>query len=51
MSHTPFIIAAYAITTALLVWCALTPLVQGKKLKQIITRQSLAKGEDDASGT
>ncbi|MFT7564346.1 MAG: heme exporter protein CcmD, partial [Bacteroidia bacterium] len=35
MSHTPFILASYAITTVLLVWCAVAPLVQGKKLKQV----------------
>jgi hypothetical protein len=51
MSHTPFIIASYIITAALLSWCALAPLVQGKKIKEAIFKRSHSEGDDHASST
>ncbi len=39
MSHTPFIIAAYSAAAVLLAWCALVPVIQGRKLaKQLRQR-------------
>lgn len=46
MSHTPFIIASYTIAAVLLVWCALTPLLQGRKLASQL-RKKLKITEDD----
>lgn len=40
MSHTPFIVASYAISAALLLWAAFAPVVnQRNLLKQLKSRQ------------
>ena len=41
MSHTPFILASYLISTAVLLWAAVSPVI-GKRgtLKQLKARQS-----------
>jgi len=38
MSHLPFIVAAYAIGTVVLTWCALAPLVKKKSIIRDIRR-------------
>jgi heme exporter protein CcmD len=38
MSHTPFILAAYAIGAVVLCWCALAPLVRKKSVSRDIRR-------------
>ena len=41
MSHTPFILAAYLIGTAILLWAAIAPVVKKRALlKQLKFRQS-----------
>jgi heme exporter protein CcmD len=41
MSHTPFIIGAYAISTLVMLWTALAPIVNKRGLlKQLKIRQS-----------
>lgn len=49
MSHTPFIVASYAITAVLLAWCAFAPVIQGRKLKQDISRRIKQTENEDAS--
>jgi len=40
MPHTPFIVAAFLITTAVLLWSALAPVVSQRKLvRQLRARQ------------
>ena len=46
MDHTPFIIAAYGITTVVLLWCALTPIVKLRRIrKQLAVRDHNESGE------
>ena len=45
MSHSPFIIAAYAVAAVLLAWCALIPVLQGRKLAKQL-RQRLQRMEE-----
>lgn len=49
MPHAPFIIAAYAIALVLLAWCALAPVMQGRKLKKTILQRIQLLEEDHAS--
>jgi hypothetical protein len=47
MSHTPFILAAYSFATILLAWCALAPLLRGRKLRSdIVSRIEYTRKED-----
>jgi heme exporter protein CcmD len=38
MDHAPFILAAYAIAAVLLAWCALSPVLGGRKLIERLRR-------------
>ena len=38
MSHTPFILASYAVGTVVLAWCAFSPWLQRKKTERDIRR-------------
>lgn len=49
MSHTPFIIASFGIAAVLLTWCALVPLVQGRKLAAQLRKTFKLKDDDHAS--
>jgi heme exporter protein CcmD len=40
MSHTPFIVAAYGVALVLLAWCALAPILRGRKMKRFILSRS-----------
>ena len=41
MSHTPFILASYVISAVVLLWAALTPVINKRALlKQLKTRQA-----------
>ena len=41
MSHTPFILASYLISTVVLLWAALTPVLQKRALlRQLKSRQT-----------
>jgi len=41
MSHTPFILASYIISTAVLLWAALAPVLQKRALlRQLNSRQA-----------
>lgn len=41
MSHTPFILASYLISAVVLLWAALTPVINKRALlKQLKTRQA-----------
>jgi heme exporter protein CcmD len=42
MPHAPFIIASYLTAAALLIWCAVTPLIQSKNLKRSIRARNHA---------
>jgi hypothetical protein len=49
MSHTPFIIAAYSTALVLLAWCALAPILSGRKMKRFILSRSQLMEDNDAS--
>jgi len=49
MSHTPFIVAAYSVALVLLGWCALAPIVKGRRLKRFILSRSNYGENNDAS--
>ena len=38
MSHTPFIVAAYAIGAAVLLWCAIAPLLRKNAVMRDVRR-------------
>ena len=40
MSHIPFIVAAYSIALVLMAWCALTPVLRGRRMKRFILSRS-----------
>ena len=46
--HAPFIIAAYAVAAVLLAWCALVPVIQGRKLAKQLRLKFQRMEEDDA---
>ena len=47
MSHTPFIVGSYLIALVLLGWCALAPVMQGKKMKRfILSRHTITEDKD-----
>lgn len=39
MPHAPFIIAAYGVAAVLLAWCAISPLLAGRKLTGQLRRK------------
>jgi hypothetical protein len=49
MSHTPFILAAYSIAVVLLGWCAVAPLVKGRRLRRFILSRGNYEEQKDAS--
>jgi heme exporter protein CcmD len=49
MPHGPFILAAYSIAVILLTWCAVTPLLHGRKLRRTILNRAKHMENDDAS--
>ena len=51
MSHTPFIVASYAIAAVLLAWCAFAPMLQARKLKRDISRRIEQTEGKDASNS
>ncbi len=46
--HAPFIIAAYAVAAVLLAWCALVPVIQGRKLAKQLRLKFQRMEETDA---
>jgi len=51
MDHAPFIIAAYSVAAVLLGWCALAPLLGGRKLRDQLRRTYQSKDTDHASNS
>ena len=49
MSHTPFIVAAYSVAVVLLGWCAVAPVVKGRRLRRFILSRSNYGEENNAS--
>jgi hypothetical protein len=49
MSHTPFIVASYLTALVLLGWCALAPVLRGRKLKRFILSRNRFTEKEDAS--
>ncbi len=49
MPHAPFIIASYVIAAVLLIWTALSPVIQSNKLKTKILERIKFQEEDHAS--
>lgn len=51
MAHEPFIIAAYAAAGALLAWCALVPVLRGRRLRRELRAVLAVHGGSHASDT
>ena len=51
MSHTPFILGAYAAGILVLAWCALAPVVRTRRLVRALRARNSAAGGSDASDT
>jgi hypothetical protein len=49
MSHTPFIVGSYLIALVLLGWCALAPVLRGRKMKRFILSRNTFTESEDAS--
>ncbi len=48
MSHIPFIIASYGVAAVLLAWCALIPVIQGRKLAKQLRHRFQRMEENNA---
>ncbi len=51
MSHTPFILAAYLITTAVLLWVALAPVVSNRNLVRRLKIRQLQRSQKQREET
>ena len=51
MSHTPFIIATYSFALVLLSWCAVAPLLHGRRLRKDILSRIEYMDNNDASNS
>lgn len=51
MDHQPFILAAYLATTLVLGWCALAPVLRGRRLRRELKAAQAVHGDQNASDT
>ncbi|WP_191621406.1 heme exporter protein CcmD [Marinihelvus fidelis] len=51
MNHTPFILSAYAIAVVVLAWCAIAPVLRGRRFRKSWLAGHRAAPKPDQNGT